>query len=141
MSCGEGRRYGSDLALLCVGPLDWEPPYAAGAALKNQKKERKKNFCASKDTIQKLKKQPTERNRRFANRISDGVVSRIHKASLYLNNKKAHSPMKKTDEGLEETFLQRGYTNGQQTREKNNTTPFVIRETNPHCGETPSHTR
>ena len=47
MSCGVGRRRGSNLALLwlwCrpataapIGPLAWEPPHAAGAALKRQK--------------------------------------------------------------------------------------------------------
>ena len=51
MSCGIGRRHGSDLALLwlCSRPaatapirtLAWEPPYAVGAALKRQKKKRK----------------------------------------------------------------------------------------------------
>ena len=48
MSCGVGRRCGSDLALLwlwCrpaaaapIRPLAWELPYAAGVALKRQKK-------------------------------------------------------------------------------------------------------
>ena len=48
MSCGTGRRPGSDSALMwlwrrpaaataSIGPLAWEPPYAAGAALKRQK--------------------------------------------------------------------------------------------------------
>ena len=47
MSCGVGRRRSLDPALLwlCRGPvstapirpLAWEPPYAAGAALKRQK--------------------------------------------------------------------------------------------------------
>ena len=47
MSCGVGRRHGSDLALLwlwCrpaaiapIRPLAWEPPYATGEALKRQK--------------------------------------------------------------------------------------------------------
>ena len=46
MSCGVGRRHGSDLALLwlwhrlaaiaLIRSLAWEPPYAAGAALKGQ---------------------------------------------------------------------------------------------------------
>ena len=47
MSCAVGRRYGSDLALLWrrpaatapIQPLAWEPPYAAGAALKDDKKK------------------------------------------------------------------------------------------------------
>ena len=54
MSCGIGHRYSLDLALLwlwCrlaaadpIGPLAWEPPYAAGAALKRQKRIKKKNY-------------------------------------------------------------------------------------------------
>ena len=52
MSCGVGRRRGSDLALLWLwcrpaavapnGPLAWEPPCAVGVALKRKKEERKK---------------------------------------------------------------------------------------------------
>ena len=52
MSCGVGRRLGSDPMLLGLGcrpvavalilPLARELPYAAGAALKSRKKERKK---------------------------------------------------------------------------------------------------
>ena len=48
MNCDIGHRHGLDLALLWlwhrpvavapIGPLAWEPPYAAGAALKSKKK-------------------------------------------------------------------------------------------------------
>ena len=54
MSCGVGQRCSSDLALLwpwhrlaataLIGPIAWEPPYAAGTALemaKRQKKEKR----------------------------------------------------------------------------------------------------
>ena len=51
MTCGAGRRCGSDPALLwlwCrpaavapIQPLAWELPYAEGAALKRQKKKKK----------------------------------------------------------------------------------------------------
>ena len=51
VSCGVGRRLGSDPALLglwcrmaAVAPtrlLGWEPPYAVGVALKRQKKKKK----------------------------------------------------------------------------------------------------
>ena len=47
MSCGVGRRHGSDPVLLwlwlwpaataAIRPLAWEPPYAAGADLKKKK--------------------------------------------------------------------------------------------------------
>ena len=52
MSCSIGHSRGLDLVLLWlwsrpatvapIRPLAWEPPYAAGAALKRQKKERNK---------------------------------------------------------------------------------------------------
>ena len=56
MNCGVGHRRGSDPALLWLwcrpvgaapnGPLAWEHPYAAGAALKYKKTEKKKKkFC------------------------------------------------------------------------------------------------
>jgi len=51
VSCGIGCRYSLDLALLWwlyrpaatapTQPIAWEPPYAAGAALKRQKKNPK----------------------------------------------------------------------------------------------------
>ena len=56
MSCGVGCRHESDPAWLwlwCrlaavapIRPLAWEPPYAAGAALKRQKKKKKKKTQA-----------------------------------------------------------------------------------------------
>ena len=59
VSCGVGRRHGSDLALLClwrksaatasIQPLAWELPFAMGVALKKKKREREKitnhKFC------------------------------------------------------------------------------------------------
>ena len=52
MSCGVGRRHGSDPVLLWlwrrpaaiapIQPLAWEPPYAAGAALKKTKDKKNK---------------------------------------------------------------------------------------------------
>ena len=52
MSCGARHRRGSDLVLLRLAataplrPLAWEPPYAAGAALKkkDKKTDKKKTY-------------------------------------------------------------------------------------------------
>ena len=74
VSCGVGRRCGSDLALLwlwCrsatvapIRPLAWEPPYAAGAALKRQKtnKQKKKflHMLTKKQRIQYKKSEKFE---------------------------------------------------------------------------------
>ena len=46
------------------------------------------NFCATNDTIKKVKKQQTEGEKIFANHISDkGLVSKIRKQLLQLNEK------------------------------------------------------
>ena len=55
MSCGAGRRRGSDPVLLwCrpvaigpIRPLAWEPPYAEGSALKRKKKKRLSDLPAA----------------------------------------------------------------------------------------------
>ena len=57
MSCGVGRRHGLDPELLwlwyrpaaavLIRPLAWEPPYAAGTALKRKKKEKEKRTVTS----------------------------------------------------------------------------------------------
>ena len=58
MSCGVGHRCSLHPSLLWLwrrpaatvptGPLAWEPPYASGAALKDKKTKKKKNYflCA-----------------------------------------------------------------------------------------------
>ena len=57
MSCGVGHRHGWDPVLLwlwrrpaataLIQPLAWEPPYACGAALKRQRKKKKKEIIHS----------------------------------------------------------------------------------------------
>ena len=59
LSCGIGRRLGSDPVLLWLwsrpaatapsGPLAWEPPYAAGVSLEKAKKEKRKEKCHLKN--------------------------------------------------------------------------------------------
>ena len=66
MSCGVGRRCGSDPAWLwlwcrraattLIRPLAWEPPYAAGAALEKRQKERK---TKKKENLKLLKTKET----------------------------------------------------------------------------------
>ena len=47
-----------------------------------------------------------------------GLISKIHKQLIQLNSKKTQQPNGKMDKRLEETFLQRRYTDGQQAHEK-----------------------
>ena len=66
MSCGVGRRLGSDPALLwlwCklaatapIRPLAWEPPYAGGAVLEKAKRQKKKKKRKEKEKEKDLQK-------------------------------------------------------------------------------------
>ena len=52
-------------------------------------------FCASKDTVKKVKRQSKEWEKVFANHIyGKGLISRIYKELLKLNNKKTNNPIK-----------------------------------------------
>ena len=64
MSCGEGHRRGSALALLwlwrrpaataLIRYLAWEPPYAADVALEKDKKKKSKSLIEENKTIFKF---------------------------------------------------------------------------------------
>ena len=50
-----------------------------------------KSFCTAKETINKTKRQPTEWEKIFANKMTDkGLISKIHKhlMELYTKNNK-----------------------------------------------------
>lgn len=63
-----------------------------------------KSSCASKNTIKKLKRQTTEWETISANHISDiGLVFRVHKELLQLNDKNNH-PIKTWTKDLNRWF-------------------------------------
>ena len=48
-----------------------------------------KSFCTSKETINKMKRQPSEWEKVFSNEITDkGLISKIYKQFMELNIKK-----------------------------------------------------
>ena len=73
MSCGVGHGHGSDPMLLwlwCrpaatapIQPLAWEPPYAAGAALKSKERKRKKGKRKQRKGKERKGGREKERNR------------------------------------------------------------------------------
>ena len=55
-----------------------------------------KSFCTARETINKMKRQPTEWEKIFANGATDkGVISKIYKQFIQLNIKKTNNPIKK----------------------------------------------
>ena len=55
-----------------------------------------KNFCAEKETINKVKRQPSEWEKIIANEATDkGLISKIYKQLIQLNTRKINNPIKK----------------------------------------------
>ena len=64
-----------------------------------------KSFCTAKKTINKMKRQPSEWGKIFANEATDmGVISKIHKQLMKCNIKKTNNPIKKWAEDLNRNF-------------------------------------
>ena len=67
-----------------------------------------KSFCTAKETIYKMKRQPSEWEKIFANEATDkGLISKIYKQLMQLNIKKNKQPNQKRGRRPKQTFLQR----------------------------------
>jgi len=54
------------------------------------------SFCIAKETINKMKRQPTDWKKIFTNDvINEGLVSKIEKQLMTLNSIKTNNPLKK----------------------------------------------
>ena len=72
-----------------------------------------KSFCTTKETISKVKRQPSEWEKIIANEASEKeLISKIYKQLLQLNSRKINDPIKKMGQRTKQTFLQRRHTGG-----------------------------
>ena len=70
-----------------------------------------KSFCIMKETISKMKRQPSEWEKIIANEANDKeLISKIYEQLLQLNFGKINDPVKKW--AKEQTVLQRRHTDG-----------------------------
>ena len=64
-----------------------------------------KSFCTAKETISKVKRQPSEWETIIANETTDrGLVSKIYKQLIQLNTRKTNNPIKKWEKDLNRHF-------------------------------------
>ena len=64
-----------------------------------------KRFCIAKETISKMKRQPTDGEKIFANDVTGkGLVSKIYKRLMWLNIIKTNNPIKNWAEDLNQHF-------------------------------------
>ena len=64
-----------------------------------------KSFCTAKETISKVKRQPSEWEKIIANEITDkGLISKIYKQLIQLNDRKTNNPIKKWEKDLSRHF-------------------------------------
>jgi len=64
-----------------------------------------KSFCTAEETISKVKRQPSEREKIIADETTDkGLISRIYKQFIQLNARKTNNPIKKWGKDLSRHF-------------------------------------
>ena len=64
-----------------------------------------KTFCTAKETISKVKRQPSEWEKIIANETTDkGLISKIYQRLIQLNTRKTNNPIKKWETDLNRHF-------------------------------------
>ena len=90
-----------------------------------------KSFCTKKETLSKVKRQPSEWEKITANEATDKeLTSKLHKQLMPLNSRKINDPIKKMGQTTKQTFLQRRLTRLQMANKHMNScsTSLIIRE-------------
>ena len=64
-----------------------------------------KSFCTAKETIGKVKRQPSEWKKIIANETTDkGLISKIYKQLIQFNTRKMNNPIKQWGKKLNRHF-------------------------------------
>ena len=69
-----------------------------------------KSFCTAKESISKVKRQPSEWEKIIANETTNkGLISKIYKQLIQLSARRTNSPIKKWENDLTDIYPEKTY--------------------------------
>ena len=100
-----------------------------------------KSFCTTKETISKVKRQPSEWEKIVANEATDKEqISKIYKQLLQLNSRKINDPIKKWAKELNRYFSKEDIQRANKHIKKMLNITHYQRNANQNHDEVPFHT-